>query len=37
MNLALDMMQAIGLATAAGIGAALASGFVVVMIVLHAG
>lgn len=37
LNLAADMMQAVGLAAAAGIGAALASGFVVVMIALHAG
>jgi hypothetical protein len=37
LNLAADMMQAFGLAAAAGIGTALASGLVVVMIVLHAG
>lgn len=36
MNLAGDMMQAVGLAAVAGIGTALASGFVVVMIALHA-
>ncbi len=36
MNLAGDMLQAVGLAAAAGIGTALASGFVVVMIALHA-
>lgn len=36
MNLAGDMLQAVGLAAAAGIGTALASGLVVVMIALHA-
>lgn len=36
MNLAGDMMQAVGLAAVAGIGTALASGLVVVMIVLSA-
>ena len=36
MNLAGDMLQTFGLAAAAGIGTALASGLVVVMIALHA-
>ena len=35
MNLAADMLHAVGLAAAAGIGTALASGFVVVMLALH--
>ncbi len=37
LSLAADMMQAFGLAAAAGIGTALASSLVVVMIALHAG
>ena len=36
MDIAGDMFQTVGLAAAAGIGAALASGFVVVMIALVA-
>lgn len=36
LNLARDMIQALGLAAAAGIGAALASGLVVVLIALAA-
>ena len=36
MDLAGDMFQTVGLAAAAGIGAALVSGFVVVMIALAA-
>ena len=36
MNLAVDMLHTVGLAAAAGIGTALASGFVVVMLALHA-
>ena len=35
MNLAVDMFHAVGLAAAAGIGTALASGFVVVMLTLN--
>ena len=34
LNLAADMFQTVGLAAAAGIGTALASGFVVVMLAL---
>ena len=34
-NLASDMFQALGLAAVAGLGTALASGFVVVMLVMH--
>jgi hypothetical protein len=36
MHLAADMFHAVGLAAAAGIGTALASGFVVVMLALNA-
>ena len=35
MRLAVDMIQTVGLAAAAGIGTALASGLVVVMLALH--
>ena len=35
LTLAADMFQAVGLAAVAGIGTALASGFVVVMLALH--
>ena len=35
LNLAADMLQTVGLAAAAGIGTALVSGFVVVMLALH--
>ena len=35
MNIAVDMLHTVGLAAAAGIGTALASGFVVVMLALH--
>ena len=34
-NLASDMFQALGLAAVAGLGTALASGFVVVMLAMH--
>ena len=37
LNLASDMFHAVGLAAAAGIGTALASGFVVVMLALSVG
>lgn len=36
MHLAVDMFHTVGLAAAAGIGTALASGFVVVMLALNA-
>ena len=35
LNLASDMFQALGLAAVAGLGTALASGFVVVMLAMH--
>ncbi len=35
LSLASDMFQTVGLAAVAGIGTALASGFVVVMLALH--
>lgn len=35
MNLAIDMFHTVGLAAVAGIGTALASGFVVVMLALN--